>query len=169
MSGVHDPAHGKNGRTGGSSGTATQSFVVTVANEGPVGVGTLPDRTLRVSDGLVTVEVSGRVLGLGRDVLTSHGVVIGTRGGYGIGVGLGVDGRPRPEVRGRRRRLCRGRRGMRACMRRGTWTATMTGRRMRRGRAAGRRGSIRCCRRRWRGTGRGRGRSSAGSCSRGRW
>ena len=44
---------------GGSSGTATQTFVVTVSNEAPVAVGTLPDRTLRVSDGSVTVEVSG--------------------------------------------------------------------------------------------------------------
>ena len=43
---------------GGSSGTATQSFVVTVPNEGPVTVGTLADRTLRVSDGSVTVDVS---------------------------------------------------------------------------------------------------------------
>ena len=45
--------------TGGSSGTATQSFVVTVPNEAAVAVGTLSDRTLRVSDGSVTVEVSG--------------------------------------------------------------------------------------------------------------
>ena len=45
--------------TGGSSGTATQSFVATVSNEAPVAVGTLVGPHAERVGRSVTVEVSG--------------------------------------------------------------------------------------------------------------
>ena len=55
---------------GGSNTSATQQFVVTVANRSPEAVGTLSARTLRISDGAVTVDVSGGFRDLDGDALT---------------------------------------------------------------------------------------------------
>ena len=54
----------------GSSGAATQSFVLTMSNQGPVAVGTLADRSLPLSDGSVAVDVSGAFADPDGDALT---------------------------------------------------------------------------------------------------
>ena len=61
----------------GSNTSATQQFVVTVANRSPEAVGTLSARTLRISDGPVTVDVSGGFRDLDGDALT-YGAVSST-------------------------------------------------------------------------------------------
>ena len=55
---------------GGANRSATQQFVVTVANRSPEAVGTLSDRTLQIADGAVTVDVSGAFRDLDGDALT---------------------------------------------------------------------------------------------------
>ena len=54
----------------GSNTSATQQFVVTVANRPPEPVGTLSDRTLQIADGASTVDVSGAFRDLDEDALT---------------------------------------------------------------------------------------------------
>ena len=61
----------------GSNTSATQQFVVTVANRPPEAVGTLSDRTLRIADGASTVDVSGAFQDADDDELT-YGAVSST-------------------------------------------------------------------------------------------
>ena len=55
---------------GGSNRSASLAFVVTVPNRSPVAVGALADRSVRVSDGVFTVEVSGAFSDPDGDALT---------------------------------------------------------------------------------------------------
>ena len=54
----------------GSNMSAMQAFVVTVPNRPPVAVGTLAGRSVRVSDGVFVVDVSGAFLDPDNDALT---------------------------------------------------------------------------------------------------
>ena len=60
--------------SGGSNTTARQTFTVTVANQSPEAVGTLPPVSLRVEDGPESVDVSGGFRDPDGDALTVWGV-----------------------------------------------------------------------------------------------
>ena len=70
----------------GSNTTATQRFTVTVPNEGPGPLGTLADRTLRIEDGAVAIDLAGAFRDGDGDVLTYAAAVSSPAGVAAVSV-----------------------------------------------------------------------------------